>query len=72
MPQDPSTVIAAHSQFYRNNFRRLHTLAFVLITIAYLMLGFIIYEHLTRPTPQYFVTTSDGRLIEIKPLGIGG
>lgn len=61
-------IIAKDSQFYRNNFRRLLTFIFVLLVIAYILLGVVVYQHVTRPIPQYFVTTSDGRLIEIKPL----
>lgn len=60
--------IAEQSQFYRNNFRRLLRFMFVLILLAYGLLGLIIYQHYTRPPAQYFVTTSDGQLTEISPV----
>lgn len=68
MSQARQQIIATQSQFYRNGFRKILVLVFVLITIAYGLLGFIVYQHMTRPTPQYFVTTSGGRLIEIMPI----
>jgi intracellular multiplication protein IcmL len=68
MPQDRLAIIAQNNQFYRNNFRRLLMFIFILLILAYALLGIIVYQHISRPIPQYFVTTSDGRLIEIKPL----
>ncbi len=68
MPQDRQAIIAENSVFYRNQFRFLLTLTFVLIGIAFLLIGFIIYQAMTLPTPQYFVTTSNGQLFEIQPL----
>ncbi len=67
MPQDKLAIIAQETQFYRNNFRRLLTFIFILLILAFVLLGVVVYQHITRPIPQYFVTTSDGRLIEIKP-----
>ena len=67
MPQNRKTIIADQTHFYRNNFRRLLNFLFVLIAIAYLLIGLVVYQHLTRPVSQYFVTTSDGRLVEIQP-----
>lgn len=68
MAQARQEMIANQSQFYRNGFRKVLGMVFVLILIAYGLLGFIVYLHMTRPTPQYFVTTSGGRLIEITPV----
>jgi uncharacterized membrane protein (DUF106 family) len=67
MAQAREEIIANQSQFYRNGFRKIVTMVFVLIIIAYGLLALIIYLHMTRPTPQYFVTTSGGRLVEITP-----
>jgi len=68
MAQARQDIIARQSQFYRKGFRKILTMVFALIMIAYALLGVIIYLHFTRPAPQYFVTTSGGRLIEISPV----
>lgn len=51
--------------FYRDNFRRLLILAFILVFIVFLLMGYILYQHFTKPSPKYFIATSDGRLVEI-------
>lgn len=71
MAQARQEIIANQSQFYRDGFRKILTMIFVLIVIAYCLLGVIIYLYFTRPTPHYFVTTSGGRLIEITPTPVG-
>lgn len=68
MPADRVAIVNKHSQFYRNNFRRLLTVMFILLGVGYILLGLIIYQYYTRPEPHYFATTSDGRLIEIQPI----
>ena len=70
MAQARETIIAAQSQFYRDGFRKLVLMLFILMMIAYGLLGLIVYLHITRPLPQYFVTTSGGRLVEITPTPI--
>jgi intracellular multiplication protein IcmL len=68
MPLDRLALIGEQSQFYRNNYRRLLYFVLFLIIVAFILLGVIVYQHMTRPVPKYFATTSDGRLIEIQPL----
>lgn len=68
MPIDRQTFIAEQSQFYRDGYRRLFVLVFLLLIVGFGLLGIIIYQHINRPIPKYFATTSDGRLIEIKPI----
>lgn len=72
MAQARQEIILNHSQFYRDGFRKIVFMIFVLMIIAYALLAFIIYQHINRPTPQYFVTTSAGRLIEITSVGPPG
>ncbi len=67
VPQDRQKIIAGQSQFHRNNFRRLITYLFILIILAYVLLATVVYLQVTQPLPKFFVTTSDGRLIEIQP-----
>lgn len=68
MAQARQAIIATQSQFYRNGFRKIVFMLFVLTAIAYALLGLIVYLYITRPAPQYFVTTSGGRLVEITPM----
>jgi len=68
MPLNRASIVAEQSQFYRDNYRRLLLFTFIILVLAYGMLAIVIFQHVTRPIPQYFVTTTDGRLIEIKPV----
>lgn len=68
MPQDRQSIVAKQSQFYQNNFRRLVTFIFFLLCVVCALLGLIVFQEMTRPMPQFFVTTSDGRLVEVKPI----
>ncbi len=63
--------IAEHSQdmiFARNSFRRYLYIALFLLIVDCCMLGFLYYNILTEPTPSYFATTTDGRILNIYPL----
>ena len=68
MLQARQKTIASQSYFYRDGFRKIIFMLFILMIIAYGLLALIVYLHITRPTPQYFVTTSNGRLMEIAPV----
>lgn len=67
MPVNRQALITTQSLFYRNGFRRLLTFSFVMMILILALLGLIFYQHYNRPVVKYFVTTSDGRLIEITP-----
>lgn len=60
--------IQNHSRFFIVGYRKLITLAYALMFIVLCLMGIIIYQHMTRHLPKYFVTTIDGRLVEIHPL----
>ncbi len=68
MPQERASIAGQKSNFYSQGFRQLIICAFALSLIAFSLIGLIVYQHLNRPKPQFFVTTSDGRLIEIQSL----
>lgn len=68
MAQARHDIIANQSQFYRDGFRKIVGTIFALLILAYALLALIIYQHITRPAPYYFVTTSSGRLVEITPI----
>lgn len=67
MPQDRLEIINQQGQFYRNNFRLLLNVAYILIGLCFCLLLFILYQHITQPPPYYFASTMDGRIIEISP-----
>jgi len=67
LPIDRLALVDRYGHFYRNNFRRLLFISFILVFIIALLLILIIYQDNTKPEQKYFVTTSDGRLIEITP-----
>ncbi len=66
---DRRKLIDERNLFYRNGFRNLLLFCFVMLLINAGLLALIFYQHIARPKPQYFVTTSQGRLVEIKPSG---
>jgi hypothetical protein len=67
MPQGRLEAINQQGAFYKNNFRLLLNVAYVLIGLCALLTLFIWYQYLTKPAPHYFATTIDGRLVEIFP-----
>lgn len=68
MAQKRIDIIDNNSRFYQIGFRKMITFSFILVGIAYILLGIIIYQYISRPIPKYFVATSDGRLLEIHSL----
>ena len=60
-------IINQKSYFYKTNFRRLLNLCYLLSVLVLAIMGLVLYQHFTRPTPHYFVTTSEGMLFEIVP-----
>lgn len=65
---DTKAYIQEHNLFYRNGFRKLLTVAYVMtfLIFAFILLIFFLYAH--RPVVKYFATTSNGQLIEIHPM----
>ena len=61
-------VITLRNQFYRDNFRRIVTLMLLLLLLNAALIGVCFYIYKTRPTPKYFATTADGKIIKLPPL----
>lgn len=51
--------------YIRNNYRRAIKFAFFLIILNLSLIVYMYYQAVTAPQQPYFVTTSDGRLMEI-------
>lgn len=65
---DQQTLVMTRNFFYRDNHRRLMVFSFLLILLNFCLFGFIWQQHENRPTPKYFATHDDGKLIDIAPL----
>lgn len=59
--------VAEQSDFHQRNFGFLIKVIYVLMIVAFCLIGLLFYQHFTKPAPQYFITTTDGRLVEIQP-----
>ena len=64
---DREDYIQEHLLFYRDAYRRLFNFSFVLLFLIFVLIAVIFYQYKTRPTVNYFATTSNGQLIEIHP-----
>lgn len=53
--------------FIRNSFRRYVYIALFLLMVNCGLVAYLFFTILTARTPQYFATTSDGRIINIYP-----
>lgn len=65
---DRSDYIAEQPDFYRDAYRKLLTFVFFMLCLNVLILGSIIYSYFNIPVSTFFITTVDGRLIEIQKL----
>lgn len=66
-PEDAVALVMARNHFYRDSHHLLVILCFLLICLIAAMTGFIYLQHINRPTPTYFATTPDGKLIDLVP-----
>lgn len=53
--------------FIRNSLRRYTYLALLLLLINCALVAYLYFLIFTAQTPEYFATTSDGRIINIYP-----
>ncbi len=62
--------IKSKENFYRNLYRK--NLSFIVILLALLFIITIIcaYDFLTRSAPRFYAASSNGNVIEVRPLGI--
>lgn len=68
MADNAVELVRLRNHFYRDNYRRI-MMALLLLLLAILVLAGVVFYMIThKPTPIYFATTADGRLIPIVPL----
>lgn len=68
MAQDALEIIKLRKNFYRDSYRVVVVILLIAVLIIAALCGIIAYQQTHKPAPQYFATTSDGRLIPMIPL----
>src|ERR1700722_8341689 len=66
--EDALEVVKLRNNFYRDSYRRVLAALLLMIVINGVLCGILGYVVTHRPTPQYFATTAEGRLIRLYPL----
>lgn len=61
-------LVMLRNNFYRDNFHRVTLALLLMIGVVGGLIGYIYYQHKTIPTPKYFATTVDGKIIKLTPL----
>lgn len=61
-------LVMLRNNFYRDNFRRLMLICLALLLIIGGLIAYVFYQQENQPRPQYFATTTDGKLIKLIPL----
>lgn len=65
---DPLQMVRMRNNFYRDNYRRVMSALLACLLIIVLLLGVIFYLINHRPTPKYFATNAQGKIIPLQPL----
>ena len=68
MPLNRRHLAETQSDFYQQQSKTLLRWICWLLIGSGILSGWIMYQHFNREKPQYFVSTSDGVLVEIKTL----
>lgn len=68
MADDAVEIVRLRTNFYRDGYRRVLVALLLLLIINLILGGIIFYQIVNRPMPQYFATSTDGRITPIYPL----
>lgn len=68
MAENSAELVRLRNEFYRDNYRRVFTALLFMIIVNILLVGVVYYQLTNRPTPQYFATSSDGKITKLQPL----
>ena len=66
--EDGLKLIILRNAFYRDNYRRAVLALFLVLIINCGLAGMVFYKWAYPPSPQYFATNADGRIIMLHPL----
>ncbi len=65
---DAVTAVTLRNEFYRDSYRKVVGGLLVCILIILMLVGGLIYIVNNPPTPKYFATSTDGRIMPLVPL----
>lgn len=68
MADNAIEIVRLRNEFYRDNYRRLVMILLLSIVIIFLLGGSLIYIWTHPPSPRYFATATNGRIIPLVPL----
>jgi len=68
MVDDAVELVRLRNNFYRDNYRRVVGALLLMIIINLLLVIMVFYQITNRPSPQYFATSTDGRITPLYPL----
>ena len=68
MVDDSVELVRLRNNFYRDNYRRVVGGLLLMVVINLLLGVMIFYQIANRPAPQYFATSTDGRITPLYPL----
>lgn len=66
--QDALEVVMTRNNFYRDSYRRVLTALLIMVVLNVALMALLYYMIVNRPKPEYFATTSDGKVIKMTPL----
>lgn len=66
--QEALQLVTLRNNFYRDGYRRVLVILLIMVVINVVLLGLLGYMLTHRPEPQYFATTSDGKVIPMHAL----
>lgn len=68
MVEDAVELVRLRNNFYRDNYRRVLLALLLMVIINIVLVGVVFYQASHIPSPQYFATTADGRIMPLYPL----
>lgn len=68
MADDGLQLVMKRNLFYRDNYRRIVMLLLLMIIVNIALVVFVSYQFANRPSPKYFATTGDGKILPLYPL----
>jgi intracellular multiplication protein IcmL len=68
MAEKAAELIRARNEFYRDNYRKVFGALLLMIVVNIILLGLIYFIVTNPPSPKYFATTSEGKIIKLQPL----
>jgi len=68
MVDDAIELIRLRNNFYRDNYRKVTGALLLMLVINIALIGIVFYQIFSPPSPQYFATSTDGRITPLYPL----